>query len=74
MNQINIDEDLLNAVTGREREIITDMADGLTSRQSGRRRSISRRTVEVHRHNIFKKTGLSKATEVVAAFIRGGII
>ena len=74
MNQINIDEKLLQAVTNREREIIKDMADGLTCRQSARRRSISRRTVEVHRHNIFKKTGLSRATEVVAAFIRGGII
>lgn len=61
-------------VTAREREIISDMAEGLTCKQSGRLRSISVHTVEVHRHNIFKKTGLSRATEVVAAFIRGGII
>lgn len=74
MNQIKIDEKLLKAVTDREREIIIDMADGLTCRQSARQRGISRRTVEVHRHNIFKKTGMSRATEVVAAFIRGGII
>lgn len=74
MNQININETLLKAVTNREREIIADMADGLTCRQSARRRGVSIRTIEVHRHNIFKKTGLSRATEVVAAFIRGGII
>lgn len=69
-----INEALFRQTTPRERQIIGDVAEGLSSKQIARRRNITLRTVENHRANIYRKTGFGNAAEVVAAFIRGGIV
>lgn len=73
-SNIQIDQELLDKTTRREREIMSDIAAGLTSREIATKRQISIRTVEVHRHNVLKKTGFTRATEAVAALVRGGVI
>ena len=65
MNQININETLLKAITDREREIIADMAEGLTCRQTARRRGITVRTVEVHRARLMERLGVHTLAETI---------
>lgn len=54
-----------NRLTGRESELIKYWARGLTSREIAKTLSISKRTVEVHKANIFKKLGLKNTTELI---------
>jgi DNA-binding NarL/FixJ family response regulator len=54
-----------NRLTGRESELIKYWARGLTSREIADALSISKRTVEVHKANIFKKLGLKNTTELI---------
>ena len=44
-------------LSGREREIIDLVADGLTNQQIAERLTISKRTVDNHVSNMFTKTG-----------------
>ncbi|MCF3137562.1 helix-turn-helix domain-containing protein, partial [Streptomyces olivochromogenes] len=60
-------------LTGREREVVALLADGLTNYQMGRRLGISVRTVETHLDNIRKKTGLRTRAQIgIWAFVRLG--
>lgn len=61
-------------VTAREVEVVTHMADGLTTAQIAETLGISKDTVECHRHNIIKKTGCRNAAHVVATFLRCAVI
>jgi DNA-binding CsgD family transcriptional regulator len=47
--------DALAALTGREREVLAALADGLTNREIGQRLYISERTVGVHVGHVFDK-------------------
>jgi DNA-binding CsgD family transcriptional regulator/tetratricopeptide (TPR) repeat protein len=47
--------DELGSLTGREREVLTAVAEGLTNREIGQRLYISERTVGVHMGHIFDK-------------------
>jgi DNA-binding NarL/FixJ family response regulator len=47
--------DELGALTGREREVLSAVAEGLTNREIGQRLFISERTVGVHVGHIFDK-------------------
>jgi DNA-binding CsgD family transcriptional regulator/tetratricopeptide (TPR) repeat protein len=48
-------DDELGALTGREREVLAAVAEGLTNREIGQRLFISERTVGVHVGHIFDK-------------------
>lgn len=61
-------------ITDSELEIIQYMADGLSSAAIAKKRGTSTKTIEVHRHNIFKKTGCKNAPHLIAAFFRKGLI
>jgi DNA-binding NarL/FixJ family response regulator len=53
-------------LTPREREVLRNVAEGMTDRQIGARLFISPRTVERHVSNVLAKSGVSRRAELVA--------
>ncbi len=72
--QPNRQENSLNLLTDREREVLTLLADGLSNSEIGERLSISPKTVARHRENIMAKLNLHSRTDLVKYAIRKGII
>ncbi|WP_377286386.1 helix-turn-helix transcriptional regulator [Planomonospora corallina] len=62
------------ALTGREREVLTLVAEGLPNREIGERLFIAPKTVSVHVSNILGKLGVSSRTQAVAAARRAGLL
>ena len=61
-------------LTFSEIEIIKMIADGLTTKEIAFRRNISYHTVSTHRKNIFRKTEVSNASELIIYAIKAGLI
>jgi DNA-binding NarL/FixJ family response regulator len=61
-------------LTGREIEILHEVAEGLTSREIADKLYISENTVKNHIRNILDKTGLGSRHDAVLFAIRQGII
>lgn len=61
-------------LTGREREILLLIAEGLTGKDIAARLSLTLSTVRVHRRNLMAKLGLHKETELVRYAIREGLL
>ena len=61
-------------LTGREREVLALVAQGLTDRQVGTRLFISHRTVERHVSNLLAKLGAGRRSELVATAHREGLV
>jgi len=61
-------------LTAREMEIVRLIAEGLTSQEMAERLFISPRTVETHRANLMKKTGVKNAMELVRKVERMGVL
>jgi two-component system response regulator NreC len=57
--------DALESITPREREVMGYLIRGFTNRQIAETLSISVRTVEGHRANLFDKLGLKNRVELV---------
>lgn len=74
MNNIQLNEDLFKKTTPRERQIVALLAQGLRTKDIATELCISTDTIESHRHNIIRKTGLKTSPQIVAEFIRGGLI
>jgi DNA-binding NarL/FixJ family response regulator len=60
----------IRALTRREREVAELITERLTNPQIAERLVLSRKTVEVHASNIFRKLGVSSRGEVARAFER----
>lgn len=67
-------ENILDALTARELEIIELMSDGLSSKAIGEKLCISHRTVEGHKNKLMKKLNLNSIAEVVKFAIKNKII
>ncbi|RTL52587.1 MAG: response regulator transcription factor [Bradyrhizobiaceae bacterium] len=52
-------------LTGREREVLSQLAAGASNKEAGRRLGISPRTVEVHRARIMDKLGARNAADLM---------
>ena len=63
-----------SALTAREREVLTLIAEGLTGKAIAERLSLSPNTVERHRTNIMNKLGLHNRAELVRFAIRERLI
>ncbi|MCC6905361.1 MAG: response regulator transcription factor [Anaerolineae bacterium] len=63
-----------DALTDREREVLTLIAEGVSNRDIADRLTISVKTVERHRENIMNKLSLHSRTELVKYAIRKGLI
>lgn len=61
-------------LSGREREVLHLIADGLSAKEIGVRLSISSKTVEAHRTSLMRKVGVRKATELVRYAVRHGLV
>ena len=61
-------------LSGREREVLHLIADGLSAKQIGVELNISSKTVEAHRTSLMRKVGVRKATELVRYALRHGLI
>jgi DNA-binding CsgD family transcriptional regulator len=62
-----------NELSGRELEVATLLADGLTNAQIAERLFIARKTAAVHVSNILAKLGMRSRTEIAAWAIRSGV-
>jgi DNA-binding CsgD family transcriptional regulator len=60
-------------LSGREREVLMQIARGRTNREIGERLFISQKTVGVHVGNILAKLGVSGRVEAAAVAIRLGL-
>ena len=61
-------------LTGREREVLALVAEGLTNREIGRRLFISEKTASVHLSNLMAKLNVSSRTEAVTVAHRRGLL
>ena len=61
-------------LTASEIEIVKMIANGLTTKEIASKRIISYHTVSTHRKNIFKKIGVSNASELIIHAIKAGWI
>ncbi|MEV7629682.1 AAA family ATPase [Actinoplanes sp. NPDC089786] len=61
--------DKLSALTGREREVLSAVAEGLTNREIGHRLFISERTVGVHVGHIFDKLQVRTRVQASRVFL-----
>jgi DNA-binding NarL/FixJ family response regulator len=61
-------------LSGREREVLHLIADGLSAKEVAVELKISTKTVEAHRTSLMRKVGVRKATELVRYALRHGLI
>ncbi|MET8293795.1 MULTISPECIES: helix-turn-helix transcriptional regulator [unclassified Streptomyces] len=59
-------------LTGREREILAAVREGLTNRQIGRRFEITEATVKRHLHNAYRKLGISSRVQALNKMAQAG--
>jgi DNA-binding NarL/FixJ family response regulator len=74
MDHVSRDEPLQRSLTKREREVLTLIAQGLTSRGVADQLCLSERTVVVHRNNIMGKLNIHNRADLVRYAIREGLI
>ncbi len=65
---------LVEALTERETDVLTQAARGLTNKEIGRSLFISDRTVQGHLQNVYQKLGVSTRTEAVTMALGRGFI
>ena len=53
-------------LTGRERQILTLVCEGLSNREIGRRPNIADGTIKVHLHHVYQKLEISNRTVLAA--------
>ncbi|MFL6790649.1 MAG: LuxR C-terminal-related transcriptional regulator [Bradyrhizobium sp.] len=64
-----VTENVLTALTDRERQIMRLVSEGLSNKEIGRRLNIADGTIKVHLHNIFQKLEISNRTVLAAIAI-----
>ena len=60
-------------LTGREREVLRFVAEGVRTAAIGRRLGITEATVEVHRRNVMRKLDLHTVAELTKYAVREGL-
>src|SRR5207249_6350481 len=63
-----------DGLTGREREILTLIAQGLSNQHIAEKLYISIKTVQTHRAHVLEKLGLHDRTELVRYAMHKGLI
>ena len=67
-------KDPFSLLSGREREVLHQIAEGLSAKEVAVALDISVKTVEAHRTSLMRKLGVRKATELVRYALRHGLI
>jgi DNA-binding NarL/FixJ family response regulator len=73
-SDISNEEQLVNALSTREREIMRLLAEGKRNRDIAKMLHISHRTVDTHRTNILKKLDLSSNVELTRLATKAGML
>lgn len=68
------DEDPVEKLTDREREVLGYTAEGFSSAEIGRKLSISPKTVDTYRSRIMEKLGLHHRSELVRFALQQGLL
>lgn len=63
----------IRRLTTTERTVANLVCEGLTNPQIAERLGVSRRTIQGHLANVFKKLGVSSRTELAARLLRAGL-
>jgi DNA-binding NarL/FixJ family response regulator len=63
-----------SVLTGREKQVLSIAAEGLTARQIGSRLGVRERTVTTHLFRIYRKLGTDNRVGAIAAAARSGLI
>ena len=63
----------LSLLTGREREVLMLVIEGLLNKQIATRLGVTESTVKVHRSRVMEKTGVDSVAQLVRLCERGGI-
>jgi DNA-binding NarL/FixJ family response regulator len=74
VRKVDRSDGAIDALTERELEVLTLVAEGLTNRQIALKLNISIKTVQSHRANLMDKPDLHDRTELVRYAIRRGLI
>ncbi|MFK7896865.1 MAG: response regulator [Myxococcota bacterium] len=61
-------------LSGREREVLRAIAEGLSAKEVAVQLSISTKTVEAHRTSLMRKLNVRKATELVRYALKHGLL
>jgi DNA-binding NarL/FixJ family response regulator len=61
--------DLLEALTTRERQILSMCASGLSNKTIAAELSISEQTVKVHARSIFRKMGVTNRVQAILVYL-----
>ena len=64
----------LRGLTGREREVLQLVAEGLTSKEIAAMLGVSIKTIETHRANLMTKLEIRKASSLVRVAMQEGLI
>lgn len=70
----DIDKDKIESLTGREREVLIQVANGMFNKEIAMSLNISERTVKNHISNIFKKIGVFDRTQAAVFAIKNDLI
>lgn len=70
----DIDKDKIDYLTGRELEVLIQVANGMFNKEIATNLNISERTVKNHISNIFKKIDVSDRTQAAVFAIKNNII
>jgi len=74
LNEKKFSSEETGQLTASEIEIVRLVAEGLTTKEIAIRKHISFHTVATHRKNIFRKLGVTNASELLMYAIKAGII
>jgi DNA-binding NarL/FixJ family response regulator len=74
LNEKKSNSDETGQLTASEIEIVRLVAEGLTTKEIAARKHISFHTVTTHRKNIFRKLGVTNASELLMYAIKAGFI
>lgn len=66
-------DERIKALSGREREILAALAEGLSNKEIGNRLFISARTVDTHRSNIMRKLEIHNLASLVRLAMETGL-
>ncbi|NBW76539.1 MAG: DNA-binding response regulator [Sphingomonadaceae bacterium] len=64
--------DALNTLTPREREVLVQIAEGLTNKEIARQLSVSPATIKAHVERVIAKLGVSDRTQAAVLVARAG--
>lgn len=68
------EQNLKDLLSTREKEIVSELARGLSAEDIARDLHLSHHTVKTHRKNILQKSGCSNTAQLVAKCLTGGVI